>query len=124
MGQKPQDKLTVYERLHNQGKLKNMKQNALMNKNVYPAQSSQQQQNQSMKRNSSSIIHSQASQMNDINYGTLLYHRGVKKNEDLQKHLIEKRKEKLEINTKECTFKPALNIISRQIMSVNIGFYE
>jgi len=117
MGQKPQDKLTVYERLHNQGKLKNMKQNALMNKNVNPAQSSQQQQNQSMKRNSSSIIHSQASQMNDINYGTLLYHRGVKKNEDLQKHLIEKRKEKLEINTKECTFKPTLNMISRQIMS-------
>ncbi len=114
MGQKPQDKLPVYERLHNQGKLKNMKQNALANKNAQ----SISQQNQSMKRNNSSLVNSQASQMNDINYGTLLYHRGVKKNEDLQKHLIERRKEKIEINTKECTFTPVLNNISRQIMTV------
>lgn len=117
LSQKPQEKLSVYDRLHNQGKLKNMKKNALSNQNVHASQQNTSQMNQSMKRNSSSILHSQASQMNDINYGTLLYHRGVKKNEELQKHLIERRKEKMEISTKECTFSPGLNIISRQIMS-------
>jgi len=55
----------------------------------------------------------------DINYGTLLYHRGVKKNEEKQKQIVEKKKEKLEELSKECTFTPDLNRISRQIMSVN-----
>ena len=99
-------------------KLKNLKKNALEQQNIHPERQPGQM-SQSIKRNNSSIIHSQASQMNDINYGTLLYHRGVKKNEELQKHLIAQRKQKLEINSQECTFQPALNNISRQIMSVS-----
>jgi len=50
-----------------------------------------------------------------------LYHRGVKKNEEKQKQIVEKKKEKLEELSKECTFNPELNRISRQIATVDIN---
>jgi len=51
-----------------------------------------------------------------------LYHRGVKKNEEKQKQIVEKKKEKLEELSKECTFNPELNRISRQIATTKARF--
>jgi len=47
-----------------------------------------------------------------------LYHKGLKRKEEMNKILTDKRKEMIEKQEKECTFHPNINPISNEIMNV------
>ena len=54
----------------------------------------------------------------EINYGSLLYHRGVKRKEEVNKMLADVKKEMIYQEERECTFQPAINQISAEIVNV------
>lgn len=96
------NRLSVYDRLHNHAKLKNQK-----------ALKQQQSQQQSPRKS----VNNTQTNINEINYGSLLYHKGLKRKEEISKQINDQRKEKIEVQEKECTFKPQINPISNEIMN-------
>jgi hypothetical protein len=100
-------RINVYDRLHNDAKVKLKKS---INNSTQNFSGSG---NTTLKGTKKSI-----SQTNpEINYGSLLYHKGMKRKEEVIKEMTIKRKEDAERAEEECTFKPNLNPISTEIIN-------
>jgi len=98
-------RMNVYDRLHNHSKIRTQK---MMTKTTH-----------SPRRSVGSVGRKSATsfQQNEINYGSLLYHRGVKRKEEVNKMLADVKKEITYQEERECTFQPAINQISAEIVN-------
>lgn len=97
------NRLSVYDRLHNHAKLK-VQKSVTANK-----------QQQSPRKSAVNLSQQQSS--NEINYGSLLYHKGLKRKEEVNKLINDQRKVIVDQQERECTFKPNINPISNEIMN-------
>jgi len=99
------NRMNVYDRLHNHSKIRNQK---MMNKSTHSPRKSVG----SVGRKSATSFQNQ-----EINYGSLLYHRGMKRKEEVNKMLQDVKKEMIYNEERECTFQPAINQISAEIVN-------